>query len=86
MLASPAAGHDVTCNDRDSAIKHLKLKYGELLVAQALTSRGPLLELLRTEDGSTWTLIVSTPDGMSCIVIHGEDWRLVEPNPEGQAL
>ena len=87
MLASPAAGqYGSACGDRDSIIKRLAQKWQESLVAQALTNRGPLLELLRTSDGSTWTLIISQANGVSCVIMAGEDWRPVKPKPEGTPL
>ncbi len=88
LLASPALGQQV-CGTRDTVLDHLARQYQEAPVAGGVTSRGALVELLTTADGNTWTIIVSTPDGMSCFVAVGEGWRTkepVEPVPEGMVL
>jgi hypothetical protein len=41
----------------------------------ALTSAGTLLEVLTADDGATWTIIVSRPDGLSCVVAAGQNWQ-----------
>ena len=43
-----------------------------------ITSGGRLVELLRTKDGMTWTLIVTAPNGMACLIASGESWQIVE--------
>ena len=39
---------------------------------------GGVVEILTSPDGNTWTIIVTTPQGMSCLVAAGEGWRAVE--------
>ncbi len=84
MLASPAAGR--TCIDRDTALKQLARKYQEAPISAGVTNSGGLVEVLTTSDGSTWTIILTTPQGMSCLVAAGEGWRTLKPKPEGTAL
>ncbi len=74
MLASPAAGHP-QCDDREAVLEKLAKKYQEAPVAVGVTSSGGLVEVLTTSDGSTWTIIVTTTDGISCLVAAGEGWR-----------
>jgi hypothetical protein len=65
----------VTCAPRDTALAHLAAKYGEAPVAVGVTSKGGLVEVLTTGDGGTWSIIVSMPNGTSCLVAEGEGWR-----------
>jgi hypothetical protein len=54
--------------------------YGELPRGVGVTDAGNLLEVLSAGDGATWSIIVTTPDGMSCLVAAGEAWKaLREP-------
>ncbi len=85
LLASPAAGHGIPCMDRDAVLDHLGRKYQEATVAAGVTNGGGLVEVLTTSDGSTWTIIVTTPQGMSCLVAAGNGWRTLKPKP-GTAL
>jgi len=47
-------------------------------VAIGVTNKGGLVEVLTTGDGNTWTIIVSMPNGTSCMVAAGEGWRSME--------
>lgn len=56
-------------------MKHLAGEYQEQPVAIGLADNGSLIEILTSHDGGTWTLIFSTPNGMSCLVATGQDWQ-----------
>ncbi len=75
---SSAAMAQSQCNKRDNVISLLANKYKEAPVAVGVTNTGGLVEVLSTGDGNTWTIIVTTPQGMSCLVAAGEGWRAVE--------
>ena len=62
-------------NFRDNVLALLASRYGEHPVAGGLASTGALVEVLPTPDGSTWTIIVSAPDGWACMVAAGQGWR-----------
>jgi hypothetical protein len=65
------------CDLRERAVAHLLEKYKESPVALGVTHNGGLVEVLTTADGSTWSIIVTTPQGMSCLVAAGDGWRAV---------
>ena len=73
----PAAANPMptACGPHPDVIKALGDKYHEKQSATALTSAGTLLEVLTASDGSTWTIIVSRPDGLSCVVAAGQNWQ-----------
>ncbi len=73
-----AQGHAQQCDKRAKVLGHLAQKYREAPVAVGVTNSGGLVEVLTTGDGNTWTIIVSNPDGMSCLVAAGEGWRKIE--------
>lgn len=66
------------CDRRDNVLAVLEDKYGESPVALGVTSNGGLVEVLATGDGATWSIIVTNPQGMSCLVAAGEGWRALE--------
>ena len=74
MLASPAMGQMI-CNQRAVVLEHLAKKYQETPIAAGVTNTGGLVEVLTDHKGDTWTIIVTTPQGMSCLVAAGEGWR-----------
>ncbi len=61
------------CDQRARVIGHLAQKYKEAPVAIGVTSTGGMVEVLTTGDGGTWTIILSNPNGTSCLVAAGKD-------------
>ena len=72
--AAEAAGSPV-CAPRAQLLKQLSSKYKEVPVAVGLSSTGSLVEVLTSDNGSTWTIMVSQPNGASCLVATGEGWE-----------
>jgi hypothetical protein len=73
-LAWPAAAQAV-CGEREKFIDHLSNSYAEAPVAIGLASNGNVLEVLKSDKAGTWTIIVTRPNGMSCVVASGEAWE-----------
>ncbi len=68
------------CDQRTKVLGQLAQKYKETPIAVGVTSSGGIVEVLTTDDGQTWTIILSTPNGISCLVAAGEDWRTIRFN------
>lgn len=72
----PAAA-ETSCSSRDKVLDHLSHKYSETPVAVGVANNGGVIEVLSSLDGQTWTIIITMPDGMSCMVAAGEAWDLL---------
>jgi hypothetical protein len=82
-FSSVAAAKRV-CLPRDKLVALLAERYHEARVSGGLAANGRLVEVFATEDGATWTLVATTPVGLSCAVGSGEAWRRIDPKaPEG---
>ncbi len=66
------------CNSRETVLELLSEKYSEAPVAVGVANNGGLVEVLSTGDGETWSIIITSPKGMSCLVAAGEGWRVFE--------
>ncbi len=71
-----------TCSDRPTVLSQLAKKYHEAPVNMGLTNSGAVLEILAS-DGGTWTILVTTPQGHTCMVAAGEHWEPVESKKAG---
>lgn len=78
LVSTGAAMAQPQCDQRDSVLQTLQKKYKESPVALGVTHNGGLVEVLSTGNGTTWSIIVTTPQGMSCLVAAGEGWRAME--------
>ena len=79
LAAWPAAAESETpegpCLDHAEMSRLLDARFAETPAAIGLTSSGGLVELFRTKTGSTWSLILTTPHGRSCLLSSGSSWR-----------
>lgn len=75
---APAEAQSV-CATRGQIIDSLESEYAEAPQALGMGNDGNVIELLTTQDGSTWTLLLTMPDGTSCVVAAGEAWEALNP-------
>lgn len=71
----PAVGMRMPCHDATEIAKQLHSKYDEAPVAFGLQSNGNLLQVFSSEEKGTWTVVSTTPAGLSCIVAAGKRWE-----------
>ena len=75
LFAAPAMAGQ--CAPRDSVVKFLAEKHGEVRTAIGMTSGGGMLEIYASEKTGTWTAIITMPSKMSCIVSSGNAFESV---------
>ena len=78
LVSTGAAMAQPPCAQRDAVLQVVQQRYNEAPVAPGVTHNGGLVEVLSTGNGTTWSIIVTTPQGMSCLVAAGEGWRAME--------
>jgi hypothetical protein len=78
VLVSASALAAPQCNTRETVLDLLSEKYSEAPIAVGVANNGGLVEVLSTGDGETWSIIITSPKGMSCLVAAGEGWRMFE--------
>lgn len=62
------------CGLRADIFSQLARRYQEYRVGTGTALNGTTIDLVLTEDGSTWTIVVTLEDGRSCLVAAGNDW------------
>lgn len=85
-LPLPAMANSMACSEREDVLAQLGNKYKEAPVALGLANNGGLIEVLTSGDGGTWTIILSMPNGKSCLLAAGESWQAVERVAEGPQI
>ena len=71
----------MTCNTRDVLTAELKAEFAETPMGLGMTAAGTVLELWKSRGGDTWTLLLTMPDGKSCIVGSGKHWMVSRTDP-----
>ena len=76
-LAEPA------CASHEAVSKQLEQRHAEVPVAMALADSGKLLQVFARADGDSWTMVLTQPDGTSCVAASGRYWQPVTAKPLG---
>ena len=86
LMAAPsvAGGQVAACDERRSLLDHLASRFGEVRIAWGVANGGQLVEVLSSDLGGTWTIIITGRDGIACLVAAGQNWRPVVPSLEPQ--
>jgi hypothetical protein len=63
-----------TCIPHDNADAKLRNEFSEKILGRGISGDGTLLEIFLSSRGS-FTVIKTTPDGLSCVVDFGEGWQ-----------
>ncbi len=75
LFVSSQASAQLACGDRAEVLQHLSEKYQEAPVALGLSSSGGVLEVLSSSVSGSWTILITMPNGTSCMVAAGENWQ-----------
>lgn len=79
IAMTSGAEAQMLCKERSEVLAQLSTGYKEAPTAMGLASNGALIEVLTSsEDGRTWTIIITRPDGVSCVMATGESWQNIQ--------
>ena len=77
LLAKTAGAGQIPCAPAESMAEQLG-KFREAPMARGLTSNGMMMRLWISPDGSTWTITITRPDGLTCLMSAGESLDLLQ--------
>ena len=63
------------CAPREAVVERLASTYGESRQSIGLGERGMVIETFASSDTGTWTITVTTPNGLTCLVASGQSWE-----------
>lgn len=88
--AAPAVAQDrnspphaalTTCGERKEVASYLRQTFDEVPVSYGLQRDGRMVQIFASERSGTWTIVATTPDGVSCIMAAGEAWQILPTGP-----
>ena len=77
FIAAPALAQ-FFCGPHEDIVKSLFKELAETRVSSGLDEAGQLIEVFASQEGG-WTLLITRPDGVSCVVAVGEAWHNEKP-------
>ena len=76
LVASPVQSAEKVCDRHDRIVQSLTDRYDEAAASIGLDSEGNLFEVFTSDRGS-WTVLVTNPKGVACVLAVGEAWDQV---------
>ena len=67
------------CADRGVITDRLEANYGEKFAGGGLRNSNSIFEVWMSSETGTWTIIMTQPNGKSCVMAAGTDWREALP-------
>lgn len=77
-LAVEAAAAEMVCGRHEAFVSYLAQTHHESPQAIGLTDGGLMLEVFVSSDGG-WTILLTNPEGLACVLAFGEAWDFVLP-------
>lgn len=78
MLAATASdAARQACADRERVVERLAEKYGESRQAMGLGANNGVVEVFASSETGTWTITVTMPNGVTCLVASGQAYEAV---------
>ena len=82
LIPLPASAQAV-CGKRNALLKQLEGSYKEAPMSMALAANGSVVEVTRSDKG-TWTILLTNPAGVTCLMAAGENWENLKPKRAGE--
>ena len=87
VMASAAdaqtAPAEFQCSARPFLVDKLRERYAEVPVAMGLQSNGTGLEVFASRRANTWSVVITAPNGVSCLVSEGQSWETLPQLVDG---
>ena len=63
------------CGPRDIVVNRLAEGYGETRQSMGLGANNAVIEVFASEESGSWTITVTTPNGLTCLVASGQAYE-----------
>lgn len=75
--ATTADAQRQNCAPRELVVKRLAEKYGESRQSIGMGQQGMVMETFASNESGSWTITVTTPNGMTCLVASGQSYEVL---------
>ncbi len=65
----------VPCAPHSDIVEYLQKEYGESVAVSGVTKDGYLFEFTVNEEKGTWTVLLTKPMGLTCLIEAGNGWQ-----------
>ena len=65
------------CGPRAAVVAQLAQKYAETRRSIGIAANNTVMEVYASDESATWTITVTTPQGLTCLVASGQGFEAV---------
>lgn len=77
LAAQQVQAQGQNCAPREDVLKRLTDTYGETRRGFGLAQQGAVMELFASTQSGSWTITVTLPNGVTCLVASGQAFEAV---------
>lgn len=85
LFSTPVWAQQV-CQPREEIVSQLKKQYKEQQRIIGLSNDGTVLEIFSTKSGSSYTVTITRPDGITCVVNAGTGLEIMEIKDDSNGI
>ena len=71
LFMTTSARAQTNCADRAMVVERLAAKYGESRRSVGMAANNSVVEVYANDGTGSWSIVVTTPNGQSCLVASG---------------
>ena len=75
LAAQQVQAQTPNCAQRPDVLQRLAETYGETRRGIGMARQGTVMEVFASDDTGTWTITVTLPNGLTCLVAAGEAYE-----------
>lgn len=79
LLFAASTASAEKCAPRPDIVARLQGRYTEAQVGYGLLGDSQALEVWVSEETGSFTILLTLPNGLSCLVAAGDNWNAVDP-------
>ena len=78
LTPAVAQAQNNNCGPRERVLTTLAEKYHETRRSIGLATQGRVMEVFASDESGSWTIIVTMPNGVTCLVASGQAFEEVD--------
>ncbi len=79
--AAAASAQGQNCGQRGAVVERLAGQYGESRQSIMMAPQSRVVEVWASLETGTWTITVTLPSGMTCLVASGQSYEVLDEAP-----
>lgn len=78
ILSTTSALAQAQCGQREMVLATLAEKFGETRRGMGIAANNGVMEVFASDTSGSWTITVTMPDGMTCLVASGQSFEAMQ--------